>query len=173
MEAKEIMIGDWLRVAKDVWFKKGTIVKVLAVDADFSLPQKGLKCGVRCQPANDIDGMKIGGVWLNYLEPIPLTSEILEKNGFVRREDLVKGIEDSMPFFYVDDESGIDIVIEWRDSYDNGLRDENEQRWSEYWKVDINAIGEYSLTTRRIYVHKLQHALRLCGLNELADNFMV
>ena len=82
MEANEIMIGDLLRVTKDVCIKKATIVRVRAIDADDSLSQKGLNCAVRCQPIDDIYGMNIGGVWLNYLEPMPLTAEILEKNGF-------------------------------------------------------------------------------------------
>ena len=76
-------------------------------------------------------------------QPIPLTPEILEKNG-------------------------------WKET----------EYWHEY--QDGNTIIQYSLSNiwgiingieiehfKCEYVHQLQHLLRLCGLNELADNFKV
>lgn len=75
--------------------------------------------------------------------PIPLTSEILEKNG-------------------------------WKET----------EYWHEY--KDDNTIIQYSLSNiwgiingveiehfKCEYVHQLQHLFRLCGLDELADNFKV
>ena len=70
-------------------------------------------------------------------EPIPLTPEILEKNGW------------------------------WYDVEDMWLHDEVDfgiERWKGFQCYNISQIKLYS-------VHQLQHALRLCGLNELADNF--
>lgn len=93
-------------------------------------------------------------------EPIPLTKEILKVNGFNI------GAEDQ-------------ILKGW---YDNELKGQD---------FYCNARGElgYSIATTMIesadggmypcefadvkYVHELQHALRLCDLNELADNFKV
>lgn len=73
-----------------------------------------------------------------HLLPIPLTSEILEKNGFKMSED-----EDM-----------------WQ--YDDFLL-----------TIDFcQLIGGARWITYK-YVHELQHALRLCGLNELADKFKV
>ena len=73
-------------------------------------------------------------------ELIPLTPEIMEKNGW------------------------------WFDTEDTWLHDEVNftiEKWNErYQCYDINQIKFDS-------VHELQHALRLCGLNELADNFKV
>ena len=76
-------------------------------------------------------------------EPIPITPEILEKNG-------------------------------WKET----------EYWHEY--KDGNTIIQYSLSNiwgiingveiehfKCEYVHQLQHLLRLCGLDELADNFKV
>ena len=76
-------------------------------------------------------------------EGIPLTPEILEKNG-------------------------------WKES----------EYWHEY--KDVNIIIQCSLPIMRgrineivfenfkcEYVHQYQHLLRLCGLNEIADNFKV
>ncbi len=70
--------------------------------------------------------------------PIPLTPEILERNGW------------------------------WYDVEDMWLHDEVDfgiERWNGgYQCYNINQIKVYS-------AHQLQHALRLCGLNDLADNF--
>lgn len=138
MKANEIMIGDLLRVTKDVCIKKGTIVRVRAIDADDSLPDKSLKCAVRCQPIDDIYGMNIGGVWLNFLEPIPLTAEILEKNGFER-----------------DPESGWMIFV----------LDCGEISWL---GTILNIRGdntEYLNLVNCMFVHELQHALKLCRID--------
>lgn len=53
--------------------------------------------------------------------------------------------------------------------------DESTGHWSN-GDVNIDFDGEYYTTVLDMlfeikYVHELQHALRLCGLNELADNF--
>ena len=140
MEANEIMIGDLLRVTKDVCIKKGTIVRVRAIDADDSLPQKGLKCAVRCQPIDDIYGMNIGGVWLNYLEPIPLTAEILGKNGFVP--------DNFSPYYLPIKDGSVRFSKHQYGLYCNILRP--------YQRYD----GVCN------YVHNLQHALRLCGIDK-------
>ena len=80
MKANELMIGDLLRVNKDVCLKKGTIVEVCVIDADNAFIEKGLKGCATCVSIKD--HCEFGGVWVDFLEPIPLTPEILEKNGF-------------------------------------------------------------------------------------------
>ena len=73
-------------------------------------------------------------------EPIPLTPEILEKNGW------------------------------WYDSDDMWQHEEVGfyiEKWNGRFQCyDINDIKLDS-------VHQLQQTLRLCGLNELADNFKI
>ena len=58
----------------------------------------------------------------------------------------------------------------WYDVEDMWLHDEIDfsiEKWNgKFQCYDINQIKLYS-------VHQLQHALRLCGLDELADNFKV
>lgn len=79
------------------------------------------------------------------LAPIPLTEEILKAKGFARKPLLKRWIIDGE----------LELI---EDSMDNTKL--------EYW---------FSVSVQYIclihYVHQLQHALRLCGLNELADNF--
>ena len=91
---------------------------------------------------------KLNWVRNDLLEPIPLTLEILERNGFELRDG----------FFYhrIDDKPH---------HYDFKLK-KGGVFTSEGYTLEC---GIYRLTIR--YVHELQHALRLCGLNDLADNF--
>lgn len=42
----------------------------------------------------------------------------------------------------------------------------------EYFQLHIEIDG-VELFKRIVYIHELQHALRLCGLNDLADNLKV
>lgn len=81
MRAEDLRIGDLLRVNRDgLCIKKGTIVEVRGIDADDKLIEKGLIGSTHCRPLDD--NQFGGGIWCEYLDPIPLTPEILEKNGF-------------------------------------------------------------------------------------------
>lgn len=75
-------------------------------------------------------------------EPIPITTEILEKNGFEIKR-FVSRIWN-------------EYLIEY--DYENVLFIHN---------------NESQLHIKCSYVHELQHALRLCRLHELADNFKI
>ena len=76
-------------------------------------------------------------------QPIPLTPEILEKNGWKETE------------YWHEYEDGNTII---------------QYSLSNIWGI-INGIEIEHFKCE--YVHQLQHLLRLCGLNELADNFKV
>ena len=74
---------------------------------------------------------------------IPLTPEILEKNGWEHN-----GI-------FMDKRIDGNIYFSWSDEFGAELYQNN------YYMCYCK------------YVHTLQHALRLCGFGELADNFKV
>lgn len=76
--------------------------------------------------------------------PILLTPEILEKNGWERT-----GI------FFTEKKIDENTHLSWSDIYGSVLYQ------NDYYMCDCK------------YVHNLQHALRLCGFNELANNFKV
>ena len=76
---------------------------------------------------------------------VPLTSEILEKNGFVRSK----------------------VFVEWK--YE---RNGNYLLWKPFPWLQISTDNS-DVNFECKYVHELQHALRLCGLTESADNFKV
>ena len=81
MIAKELRIGDLVRVGQDVCFKKGTIVEIRGIDADNVFTEKGLKGSATCVAVNDPDRCTCG-VWLDYLEPISITEKMLLRWGF-------------------------------------------------------------------------------------------
>lgn len=119
MEAKELMIGDWVLYMGYAYYR------VTAVD----------------------DMIKIGSQWqpFAHFAPIPLTAEILEKNGwkYMKESELILAPKSGGFVKYKTDTHFVSIS-------GDGVCRKN--------------IG---------YVHELQHALRLCGLNDLADDFQI
>ena len=84
-------------------------------------------------------------------EGIPITPEILEKNGFVFDCD----------FWTIANPRYNNVRMVRYCSIDEDATD----AFLGHWAFDEN----YAID----FVHELQHALRLCGLNEIADNFKV
>ena len=140
MEASELMIGDLVRVNKDVCFKKGTIVRVHAIDGDRNFPEKRRIGCVTCVPIDDPDGCS-GGVWTAFLDPIPLTAEILEKNGWGK---------DTYSNESYDNED-IECLSLW-------VGEDVKNKW--WWHAGCE------LVTPINYVHQLQHALKLCRIEK-------
>lgn len=137
MKANELQIGDW--VQSKAYNGKILYTQIVALD--------------------NRDGEKhiiSSNRWVEdyKFEPIPLTSEILEKNGFV-----------------------IDGCIIDEDGYRcNSYKLNDSQVWGYLAKDGFDiAFSGYNQPNNIIlkYVHELQHAIRLCRLNELADNFKI
>ena len=126
MKANELMIGDWVNY-------RGTFIKVT------SLYDKG--------GSNEIGWGKIESTWVNgrCIEPIPLTREILEKNGFIR--DMFYG--------------------EWQfdlDPFPFSVVQRKNNSW--YLGREEHGIAHNREIIDISYVHELQHALRLCGIEK-------
>ncbi len=118
MELTDLMVGDWV-------FIKDYPIKVS--------PQK-------VRPEHFVRS-------LVEFEPIPLTTEILEKNGFEYDHSFHTWIYDELTINH-------GYLIE---------EDYNEHLF--VWVADVHVVITY--------VHELQHVLRLCGLNELANNLNI
>lgn len=91
-------------------------------------------------------------------QPIPLTPEILEKNGFdVVRGNRIMGLQ-------VSDRCTLRIG--------DGMEEKRVemQDWGETeerkWFIEIRNLGSIILQLYIGYTHQLQHALRLCGINK-------
>ena len=148
MKADELMIGDWLLNGC------GKLMQVTAIFED------------------GIDGVCEGGECCdlyNIIKPIPLTSEILKKNGWYwgltsEEEDMVSLFEGAYDEHWVYDEGAGEISLIFPEDTDGGLLKIDDQKFNRH----LNFVWNDTL-----YVHELQHALRLCGLNELAGNFKV
>lgn len=132
MKPTDLMINDWV-----LW--KNKYVRLVETSAIvYSLGQ----IDVRLAYCND-DGDGIERHDISKISPIPLTPEILEKNGWKETEYCYE---------YRDYKNTIKCCLPDMIGRINGVEIEN-------FKCE--------------YVHQLQHLLRLFGLDELADNFKI
>lgn len=115
MKANELMIGDWVRCTDP---------------KPFRITDIETECGTPYFSVTGTDCLAVDG---GDLQPIPLTAEILEKNGF-------KVDPTINPF-------AVRLVVEM---YSHGTT----------WKDEHDAMRGLR------YVHELQHALRLCGIDK-------
>lgn len=141
MKCLDLQIGDWVLIKSLFGGYHTTPIKIAAVH------QK--KVGYHKVPD------KLNWARFGLLEPIPLTSEILEKNGFTHCLTAPCGYyhapayEISHILFHISEDT-------YEDTYHTVVfTDHNDNNF-----VLFNLC----------YVHELQHALRLCGLKDLADN---
>ena len=129
MKATELMINDWVLVHKTP--QQVAVIEETCISYWAELPM-----------STELLSPSLSGI-----EPIPLTPEILEKNGWI--------------FMEGQDYSTFPVPSKW--TY-------------QFVPFVLRVDGEtYSIanTFTIKYVHELQHALRLCGLDELADNFKI
>lgn len=93
------------------------------------------------------------------IEGIPLTPEILEKNGFER------GVITPSKFYRNIDNERL-MFCSYGSCYGLGY-----VHWNESNDADI--MHRLEVQQPIMYIHQMQHALRLFGLDQLADNFKV
>ena len=133
MDIKELMLGD-LMVYKGEPMKVVFLADILEECLRLA-PLTGHFCTYDCTQAD-----------LNEVEPLPITAELLQKNGFIREDfeedSFLLKIADKTVRFYGDNE-GFDLIIYFNNA-----------------DIDLeNIIG----------IHKVQQALRMAGLNCMAD----
>lgn len=124
MKAEELMIGDWVHY-------RGANIQIT------SLYDKG--------GSNEIGWSNKESVWVNgcNVEPIPLTVEILEKNGFEVDEK---------------DEN----MLKWRWSVIDDCMSYDKSTG----KLRIFYVSGLVFVKMLEFVHELQHALRLCEIDK-------
>jgi hypothetical protein len=124
LTSKDLMVGDWV------------ICYHPSRQQSFERVSVGL---LHTMQEQEYGHIKEDSPLFRIVEPIPLTPEILEKNGL-----------DNDPlgcFFDEDKYREFEISSIYGDIY---------------WSINYNEYGILQLE----YVHQLQHALRLCGINK-------
>lgn len=131
MKPNELMIDDWVQVPS------------LIDDVEHY----NAWCKVRQLRDCDLDVIGFKELKYNEIVPIPLTAEILEKNGFIKQ---------SFDGWMLRTEN---YSIMWRIDY--GESNLNIDSWSAYY----GTFHKFGIS----FVHELQHALRLCNIEKEID----
>ena len=134
MKANELMIGDWVCVHY-LSKTKGEVYK------PFRVEQIRNDYGELCAWSEN-DG-NMGAI---FLQPISLTPEILEKNGF---EDVGQQVyqTEEKPYWIWWEADRCRLGIDIDESYE---------------QEDFGRVLRMPIT----FIHELQHALRLCGIDK-------
>ena len=151
MKITDLMIGDFVRIKSnvepDAYFMHEDMYPGQVVKVEEIL-------------SNGINPDWMGGEVNDYLvedaiEPIPLTRKLLEKNGFEDGE-----YRNYCGFVWKLKAEGfreIGLTISLKQGY----------LWGEKIKQDFpNSVGDKFNIPNIQYVHQLQHALRLCGIEK-------
>lgn len=150
MKVRELMIGDLVEYQDKHWH----VLELLESNSSFPmlLGEEGLweACGENgTRLLNRADILNV--------HPIPLDSEILKANGISLEEVGDNG--PATPAIYRNRYEKWLIHTKWQDSL--LWFDRRTKKWN---LGNMNA-------AQFVYVHELQHAMRLVGLTEMADGF--
>ena len=141
MKPEELMIGDWV-----MW--NGKPVQVASVSGvKYSFGQIDVTLA-HCSDEKILETHDIKSI-----QPIPITPEILEKNGFVKYDGGYK-------FFKSNDENyyfGFESIFF------------NEETNLMNVTKEMCSGKQTSIKGYFNYVHKLQHALKLCGIDKTIE----
>lgn len=146
IEPEDLRIGDIVQTNKDCMFPKDTLCIVTEIHPDRQRNDK--KGVVSLKAVNDEDDGP-WGTWCCNIDGVPITPEILKKNGF--KEEIVgkystKPLDNEEYFF---------------------ARDLAVERKCGNWVVFIKyrRLHENALLRKIQYVHELQHILWVLGLD--------
>ena len=126
VKISDLSVGDW------VLNRRGVPTKVQVI-----VSEGNMRCGEDAKPEHSVH------IWVSDVEPIPITPEILEKNGFVKNGAYTEwniGEWDERPFI--------------------GVSLERQSLRVKHFGNDIFIEG------KELFVHQLQHALRLASVEK-------
>lgn len=135
MKPEELSIGDWVNVLNYHWDGRPYTGQVNGITKKHGTYYLQFGSGLSAE--------------IDRCEPIPITKEILEKNGF-------KG--DGYAILILDEQTYLDYYY-----YEHRLRKHwcGVDEWENHSKVN-----DITFKCNCYYVHELQHALRLCGIEK-------
>ena len=135
LKISDLSVGDWVRYKGKEYTIAAIYMAAEGYPHEVALTCQGICCGC---------------AYIDYLEPIPITAEILEKNGW--------STDGMYAFLRIDEHRQLEYYY-----HEHKLRKYycGVDEWQNHAKVnDITfAVHCYS-------VHQLQHALRLAGLDK-------
>lgn len=142
MNVNELQIGDWYLASN----------QHSTLDGDYTLefyPKRLTLEDLVFAKNNDWDELD----WVEFTRPIPLTAEILEKNGWTLYDD-----REYISPFDVDFKTGLSLFGfgEYHDESGFGVN-----------------VGCVQLRNHLKYVHELQNLIRSLEKNEFANNFKI
>ena len=139
MKAEELMIGDWL-------FYKGQVAAF-----PFKVEQiTKKKVGYHAEPCEN----RMHYLILSECDPIPLTPEILEKNGF-----------EKFPFHHIKNQHVWSFHQDMRIFVDLSTRKLNDNPVNG-WSISISSTCTSEMIHKIDYVHELQHALKFSKIDK-------
>lgn len=147
MNTNDLMIGDWVTITEPDDFH-GYTGKVVITNAETNYIM------VR------IPDMHLHDVFVEDLQPIQLTEEILRNNGFkndvlAEKSIIAEGASNSSVILISEDNR---IMINNIDEYLNSFNN---------WHVHIDTEDMRTMCTAEItYVYELQHLLKLCKIEK-------
>lgn len=148
MKVEDLMVGDWVHLIStihNVSFPDNGVIQ----DEGYTTIRTPIKITTVSENCVSYYSNKLEvyiTVSSEEIEPIPLTPEILKKNDI---------LYEKQSFYYViKDDKNLECTY-------------YIQRVQEDWAIGVD-IGAYdcSVFARIEYVHELQHALKLCGINK-------
>lgn len=134
LKISDLSVGDWVRYKGKEYSIASIYMAAEGYPHEAALTYQGISCGC---------------AYIDYLEPIPITAEMLEKNGLFRHER--------------DDDNPELIVLS---NHFIMARTYTDVDW---WRV---LIYDEELPSEELFngiihsVHQLQHALRLAGVDK-------
>ena len=148
MEANELMIGDWVQISEPCKYH-GAIGRIKTLIDHKDDETAYFKVFLR---SNTIH-IGIEDICSDDIKPIPLTSEILEKNKFLANTHVYP-----YPYYeYINEKDKLKVGF----AFPQG----NKTSYKEPW-IYIDSEHVFIEHLPCIFVHQLQHALRLCGIEK-------
>lgn len=132
IRCKDLIVGDW------VANRNGSPMQIVAVDEDNAYACEGNE--ERPWIFGDNEGYEP--------KPIPLTPEILEKNGFIK--------VNSQRYDYGSPDNDCYVKVNPKKNM-----------------IHVNGRNANINLYSHSFIHELQRALRCCGLWDIADNFKI
>lgn len=146
---QELMIGDWVCYSKaNKYYTRVNEIRHTEVPLDDQWYIEGIRSDNDKINSNAVEYFSV-----EILSPIPLTPEILEKNGFIGGE-----YKSYTGYVWYLEEKGFSKI-------GFTMSCEKSILWGEKIKPN-GSIGDNFSIPNIQFVHELQHALRLCGIDK-------